>query len=61
MNTVSITEFKQNIGTYFDELISTKKPIYIKRRSHSAMIVSLDNLTKEEIKTIENIRLSKNF
>jgi hypothetical protein len=25
------------------------------------MIVSLDNLTKEEIKTIENIRLSKNF
>lgn len=60
MNTINITEFKQNIWTYFDDLISTKKPIYIQRRKHSAMIIPLDDFTEEEIQTIEQMRLSKN-
>jgi PHD/YefM family antitoxin component YafN of YafNO toxin-antitoxin module len=60
MNIINITDFKQNIGTYFDELISNKKPLYIQRRKHSAMILPLDDFTDEEIEIIENMRLSKN-
>ena len=56
MDVVKITDFKQNISSYFDDLISTKKPIYISRRKHTAIVISLDDLNKEEIKVIENIR-----
>jgi len=60
MNVINITDFKQNIWTYFDALISTKKPLYIQRRRHSAMILPLDDFSPEEIEIIENMRLSKN-
>ena len=60
MNLINITDFKQNIWTYFDNLISSKKPLYIQRRKHSAIIVPLDGLSDEDIKNIENIRNLRN-
>ena len=60
MNTINITDFKQNIWSYFDDLISTKKPLYIQRRKHSAMILPLDDFTSEEIELIEQMRFTKN-
>lgn len=60
MNVISITDFKQNIWSYFDDIISSKKPLYIQRRRHSAMILPLDDFSEDEIKMIENLRSSKN-
>ena len=59
MNVINITDFKQNISSYFDELISTKNPIYITRRKHKIIVISLDDLNDEEIKLIENIGSNK--
>lgn len=56
MTTITITDFKRNIWTYFDDLISKKEPIIIQRRRHMALMISLDDLTQEEIETISNIK-----
>lgn len=61
MKTINITDFKRNIWTYFDDLISNKEPLVIQRRKHTALIISLDDLTKEEIEVISNIKNKRNL
>ncbi len=61
MTIINITDFKRNIWTYFDDLISRREPIIIQRRRHTALMISLDDLTQEEIETISNIKNRKNF
>ena len=56
MSTINLTDFKQNISSYFDELISKKEPIFISRRPHSAMVLPLDGLSQDDIKIITQIR-----
>ncbi len=57
METVNITDFKQNIGTYFDALIAKpKKPIVIQRRKHFALIISIDGLSNADLEQIKHIR-----
>jgi len=61
MDIINITDFKQNIWTYFDSLISTKEPIFIQRRKHKAMVLPLDNLTNDEINIISRIWKNRNM
>ena len=56
MTTINITDFKRNIWTYFDDLISKKEPLVIQRRKHLAIMISIDDLTKEDIETIQNMK-----
>jgi len=56
MSTINITEFKQNIGTYFDTIVLTRKPLYITRRRHTAMIMPLDNISPEDLAIIQEIQ-----
>jgi len=60
MEVVNITDFKQNIGTYFDTLIAKpKKPIIIQRRKHFALVISIDGLSNTDLEQIRQIREKK--
>ena len=56
MKTINITNFKYNIWTHFDTLISTREPIFVKRRNHVAIVLPLDKLSENDISTIIEIR-----
>ena len=60
METVNITDFKQNIGTYFDTLIAKpKKPLILQRRKHCVLVLSLDGLSDTDLRQIQHIREKK--
>ena len=60
METVSITDFKQNIGTYFDTLIAQpRSPLLLQRRKHSALIISTAGLSSADLRQIQQIRAKK--
>lgn len=47
MTTVNITEFKRNIGTYFDQIVWEQKPITIKRRNLKVQVIPINNKKSE--------------
>jgi hypothetical protein len=57
MKPINITDFKQNIGSYFDTLIAKpRQPLILQRRKHFVLVLSLDGLSDTELKQIQNIR-----